>query len=222
MKRFFDEELQSLWHKIEEMGGKALEQMRLAVKALQVDDVELAGWIRTQDDELDRMEMEIDAQAIRYMSLRAPVAKELRKVVMAMNVAHEIERVGDEACNIAKRVQKLAHLTPVGHVPDDLQDLATGVEAMIEEALNAFRDGDTEKALKILRRDEYIDQIFKRLNKSVTQRTLEDPSRIPAAIEFLFAARSLERIGDHATNIAEEVVYIQRGQDIRHSPLKDM
>lgn len=218
MKRFFEKELHVLNKHITEMAHKALEQVKLAVQALEKRDFELAGWIRTQDDELDRIEMEIDAEAIRYISLRAPVARELRMVVTAMNIAHEIERIGDEASNIAKRAQKLAHLTPSKPVPADMRELAQKVVTMLEETFASFLEGDAEKAMSLRRRDKEIDDLHKRLSKAITQETVEQTETAPAAIELLFAARALERIGDHATNLAEEIVYIHRGEDVRHAP----
>lgn len=219
MKRFFEKELHVLKNHLTEVGHKSIEQVRLAISALENGDTELAAWIRTQDDEIDRLEMEIDAEAIRYISLRAPVAKELRMVVMAMNVGHEIERVGDEACNIAKRVQKLAHHLPGIPLPEDILVMGKMVDEMLEEAMEALLEGDAEKAISVCHRDPEVDKIHKRFNRAMTQRTIDDSSIAPIAIELLFVARSIERIGDHATNLAEEVVYIQRGEDIRHKPL---
>lgn len=219
MKRFFEQELHVLRRHLSQMAEKAIEQVRLSMSALEGGDVELAAWIRTQDDEIDRLEMEVDAEAIRYISLRAPVARELRMVVMGMNVGHEIERVGDEACNIAKRVQKLAHHVPAIEIPEDISLMGDCVERMLRNSLDALLEGDAEKAVAVCRRDEEVDRIHKRFNREMTKKTIENSNLAPAAIELLFVARSLERIGDHATNMAEEVVYIQRGRDIRHQPL---
>lgn len=219
MKRFFEKELHVLRAHLSEMGYKAAEQVCLAMQALENGDTELAAWIRTQDDQIDRLEMEIDAEAIRYISLRAPVAKELRMVVMAMNVGHEIERVGDEASNIAKRVQKLAQHVPGFPLPEDIRVMGKLVDEMLEEALAALLDGDAERAIQVCRKDAEVDRVHKRFNREMTQMTVDNSILAPAVIELLFVARSLERIGDHATNLAEEVVYIQRGEDIRHKPL---
>ncbi len=219
MKRFFEQELTTLRVYLSQMGAKAVDQVRMATQALHEGDTELAAWIRTQDDEIDRLEMEIDAEAIRYISLRGPLAKELRLVISAMNASHEIERIGDEACNIAKRVQKLAHCQPVENLPVEFAEMAEAVRAMVEDALDAFFEGSAEKALAVCHRDEEVDRMHKRFHKDITRRTISDSTIAPAAIELLFAGRSLERIGDHATNVAEDVLYLLRGEDVRHSSL---
>ena len=219
MKRFFEQELHVLRSHLSQMGQKAVEQVRLATRALNEGDTELAAWIRTQDDAIDRLEMEIDAEAIRYISLRGPVATELRLVISAMNAGHDIERIGDEATNIAKRVQKLAHYQPLESIPEEFALMAENVREMIEDALSAFFEGSSEKALAVCHRDEEVDKMHKRVHKDITRRTIHDSTIAAAAIELLFAARSLERIGDHATNVAEDVLYLLRGEDVRHSPL---
>src|SRR5690625_4625150 len=220
MKRFFEKELYVLRSHLLQMGQKSVEQVRLAVRALEEVDTKLAAWIRTQDDELDRLVMEIDAEAMRYISLRGPVASELRLVVTAMSAGHEIERMGDEATNIAKRAQKLAECQPVPPLPKEFGLMADRVRSMIEDALTSFFEGDAEKALEVCRQDEEVDEMHKQFNKEMTRRMVGDSSIAPAAIEPRFAARSLERIGDHATNLAEDVLYLPRGEDIRHRSLK--
>lgn len=219
MKRFFEKELSSLRGRLSEIGRKSVEQVRLAVRALMESDGELAAWVRTQDDDVDRLEMEIDAEAIRYVSLRAPIATELRLVLTAMNAAHEVERVGDEACNIAKRVQKLSPRSVDVGMLGDLEAMARMVAEMLEAALDAFFEGDADKALAVCRRDADVDKIHKRFAREMTRRTVSNAETAPMIIELLFIGRSLERIGDHATNIAEEVLYVHRGLDIRHTPL---
>lgn len=219
MKRFFEKELYVLRSHLMQMGQKAVEQVHLAMRALEEGDTDLAARVRKQDDELDRLEMEIDAEAIRYISLRGPVATELRLVVTAMSAGHEIERMGDEATNIAKRVQKLVLCQPVPSLPEEFSLMAERVRSMIEDGLTGFFEGDAEKALEVCRRDAKVDEMHKRFNQEMTRRMIEDSSIAPAVVELLFAARSLERIGDHATNLAEDVLYLLRGEDVRHSSL---
>jgi phosphate transport system protein len=172
--------------------------------------------VRAHDEELDRLEMKIDGEAFSYMSLRAPVARELHLVIVGMKAGGDLERVGDEATNIAKRVRKAGSPPPAGPISEDFGRMASLVLSLLRDALESLLQADTDKALAILARDEEIDQLNKRLCKSLTAYMVEKPERVPAALEFLFVSRSLERIGDHATNLAEEVVFLLRGKDIRH------
>ena len=138
MKRYFEKEMSVLRGHLSEMGHKSIEQVRQAHRALVEGNSELAAWIRAQDDEIDRLEMAVDAEAIRYLSLRAPVARELRVVLMGMNASHEFERVGDEASNIAKRVQKLARQEAMPPLLDELRQMGERVEKMLEMVLEDF------------------------------------------------------------------------------------
>lgn len=198
------------------MGQKAIEQVGLAMKALMEGDLELAARVRAQDDALDVLEMEIDAEATGYISLRAPVARELRLVVVGMNAGRDLERVGDEANSIAKRVKRISRPLPPGATRDEIGRMAGMVVVMLQDSMDAFLQGDDEKALDLSRRDEEVDRLEKKISKEITRTMMEDPAFIPIGLELLFVARSLERIADHATNIAEEVVYLLRGKDIRH------
>lgn len=221
MKRFFEKELQVLRSHLMQIGQKAIEQVQLSFQSLVQGDVELAARVRARDDELDDLEMRIDAEAIAYMSLRAPVAGELRLVVVGMKAGHDLERVGDEATNIAKRVKKLATPLPAGEIHDDLSRMAAMVLAMLRDALDSLLEADAERALAICSRDKEVDRLNKRICKTLTLRMTEQPEFLPVALELLFVSRSLERIGDHATNLAEEVIFLLRGKDIRHAPLSD-
>lgn len=217
MERFFDKELDTLRQNLIEMGDKAVQQVENAVCALTSHDVELAQKVRAGDDEIDQLEIAIDHEAIRFMSLRGPVAHDLRLVVVGMKASHDLERVGDEANNIAKRVVKVLGAEPPLKDYIDIPRLAEMVIGMLRSALQAFLEGDTAKALEICRQDESVDQINKQLYRELTGYILENPANTTRAIELMFVSKSLERIADHATNIAEEVIYLEKGRDIRHS-----
>lgn len=217
MKRFFDTELENFRSHLLLMGQRAIEQVRTAAKALIESDVRLAESVIAADDELDRLEIEIDDEAIRYMSLRAPVASELRLVIVGMKASHDLERVGDEATSIARRTLKLAaepQLKPYIDIPR-MTSLAV---SMLHDALDCFlAGGSEEKALDVIRRDVEVDRINKQLYRELTSYMVEKPETISRALELMFISKSLERIADHATNIAEEMVYLSKGKDIRHS-----
>lgn len=217
MKRFFEQELKVLRSHLVQMGQMAVEQVKAAVGALENHDAELAAKVRAGDDELDRLEMEIDAEATRYMSLRSPVGGDLRLLIVAIKAGHDLERVGDEAANIAKRVQKRAGPVPSNMLPTDLQQMSKMVLEMLQDALDALLQGDTEKALSVCRRDETVDELNKRVYRLLTAQMIDQPQIVPVALEWILSSKAIERIGDHATNVAEEVVFLLRGEDIRHS-----
>ena len=216
MKRFFDSELDALRSHLVQMGEKAIEQVRLAVRALVEADPDLARQVRAGDDVLDRLEVLIDEEGVRYMSLRNPVASDLRLVVVGMKAGHDLERVGDEANNIAKRAIRLASEPPLKPFVI-LPRMAATAQEMLRDALDCFLHHDNEKALAVIRRDQEVDDYHRELYRELSASMAERPETISRALELMFISKSLERIADHATNIAEEMVYLAKGEDIRHN-----
>jgi len=216
MKRFFDSELESFRSNLMVMGETAASQVRLAVKALVEGDASLADQVIAADDEIDQLEVKIDEEAMRYMNLRAPVATELRLVIVGMKASHDLERVGDEATSIAKRAVRLSAEPPLKPYVD-IPRMANIALEMLRDALDCFLNGDTEKALAICRRDAEVDQINKQLYRELSSFMIEKPGTISRALELMFISKSLERIADHATNIAEEMIYLAKGKDVRHT-----
>ena len=216
MKRFFDNELESLRTKLLQMGDRAIEQTRLAVRALAEADLAVADKVIAADDEIDRLEVQIDDEAIRYMTLRGPVASELRLVVVGMKASHDLERVGDEATNIARRARRLA-IEPRIELYSDIPRMANIALEMLRDALDCFVHEDEQKALAVIRRDPEVDNINRLVYRRLTSYMIEKPDTIARALEIMFISKSLERIADHATNIAEEMIYLARGKDVRHS-----
>jgi len=216
MKRFFDVELESFRSHLMLMGEKSIEQVRLALKALVDSDVSLADQVIAADDEIDKLEMSIDEEAIRYMNLRAPIATELRVLIVGMKASHDLERVGDEATSIAKRAVKLAAEPPLKPYVDIPRMTGMALE-MLREALECFIHADTEKAMAVVRRDSEVDMINKQLYRELTSFMVEKPNTISRALELMFISKSIERIADHAKNIAEEMIFLAHARDIRHS-----
>jgi phosphate transport system protein len=215
MKRFFDTELETFRSHLMLMGELSIRQVRDSLKALVEADATLAKRVIDADDEIDRLEMEIDDEAIRYMNLRSPVATELRLVIVGMKASHDLERVGDECTTIAKRAIRLAaepQLKPYVDIPR----MAEIAIEMLRDALDCFLHGDTEKALAVVRRDAEVDSINKQLYRELSSYMIENPSTTTRALELMFISKSLERIADHACNIAEEMVFLAKAQDIRH------
>ena len=216
MKRFFDAELESLRTHLLQMGDRSIEQTRLSLRALMEADISLADKVISTDDEIDKLEVQIDDEAIRYMTLRGPVASELRVVIVGMKASHDLERVGDEATNIARRARKLA-IEPRLELYVDIPRMANIALEMLRDSLDCFVHDDEHKALAVIRRDPEVDNLNRLVYRRLTSFMLEKPDTIARALELMFISKSIERIADHATNIAEEMIYLAKGKDVRHS-----
>jgi phosphate transport system protein len=215
MKRFFDAELDTFRSQLILMGEKSIEQVRSALKALVDGDASLADQVIAADDEIDDLEVKIDEEAMRYMNLRAPIATELRLVIVGMKASHDLERVGDEASNIAKRAVRLAAEPPLKPYID-IPRMANIALEMLRDALDCFLQNDELKAIAVVKRDSEVDALNKQLYRELTSFMIEKPGTISRAIELMFISKSIERIADHATNIAEEMVFLANARDIRH------
>lgn len=216
MKRFFDTELETFRSHLIMMGEKSMDQVRLALRALVEGNISLADQVIAADDVIDQLEISIDDEAIRYMNLRSPVATELRLVIVGMKASHDLERVGDEATSIAKRAIKLAAEPPLKPYVD-IPRMANIALEMLRDSLDCFLNADADKAVGVVRRDAEVDLINKQLYRELTSFMIERPGTISRALELMFISKSIERIADHATNIAEEMVFLAQARDIRHS-----
>jgi phosphate transport system protein len=214
--REFDRELRTLRDKLLAMGGRAEEQIGRAVQALIKRDDTLAQEVIADDEAIDQAEIGIDELAFLILARRQPVASDLRFVMLALKVVTDLERIGDLAVNIAKRVRDLSRFPP-SPMQDRIELLATRVLGALQMALDAFVHADAERAEKVIEGDRDIDA----LNMHVIADVISggDPDDINAvarALALSSVSRYLERIGDHATNIAEMVIYFVRGRDVRH------
>ena len=216
MKRFFDAELETFRSQLILMGETAIEQVRTAIQALVEAKTGLAEQVIAADDKLDRLEVEIDNEAVRYMNLRAPIASELRLVIVGMKASHDLERVGDEATSIAKRAIKLSAEPPLKPYIDIPRMVSMALE-MLRDALDCFLQVDEAKAVAVCKRDAEVDDLNRQLYRELTSFMIERPETISRAIELMFISKSIERIADHATNIAEEMIYLSQGKDVWHT-----
>ncbi len=216
MKRFFDSELESFRSHLLFMGEKSIEQVRRSIKALIDGNPTLADQVIAADDEIDELEIKIDEEAMRYMSLRSPVATELRLVIVGMKASHDLERVGDEATSIAKRAHKLSAEPPLKPYID-IPRMANIALEMLRDSLDCFLQNDEAKAVAVIKRDSEVDDINRQLYRELSSYMIEKPGTISRALELMFISKSIERIADHATNIAEEMVFLANARDIRHS-----
>jgi phosphate transport system protein len=207
----FDNEISQLRGLIAEMGGLAEVAIRDSVLALVRHDEDLAQDVVANDARLDALEAEVDRLAVRVIALRAPMADDLRDVIAALKISGVIERIGDYAKNIAKRVGHMegrAKIEPLTLVPA-MADIAQG---MVRDVLNAYGARDAELAVEVIRRDENLDNFYNSIFRNLVAHMMENPATISSAAQLLFVARNLERIGDHATNVAEMVYYAATGQ----------
>jgi phosphate transport system protein len=210
-----DKELTELKEKLLTMASHASIAVRNAVKALVDRDDDLARKVKEDDDILDRYEMEVDELSIVLLS-RAPLATDLRLITMAMKISRDLERVGDEATTIARRSIELStepQLKPYVDIPR----MAGITLEMLKDALDAFVNQDSEKARAVIPRDKEVDAINKQLHRELASFMVEKPSTISRCLHLMAISKSLERIGDHAANIAEDVVFLYEAKDIRHS-----
>ena len=206
----FDTQLEDLRHAIVKMGGMAETQVAGAVEALVKRDTEAAVRLIQMDREVDRLEHMIDKTAVRLIALRQPMAVDLREVVSALKISGALERIGDYACNIAQRARSLAQL-PTVQPARVVPRMAALVQAEIKGALDAYVHHDAERALEVWRSDEEVDEMYTSLFRELLTYMMEDPRNITSCTHLLFVARNIERIGDHATNIAEYVYYLVTG-----------
>jgi phosphate transport system protein len=206
----FDEDITRLRGLIAEMGGLAEVAVGEAIDALVRHDETLAAEIVARDKKLDALEIEIDKLAIRVLALRAPMADDLREVIAALKIAGVLERIGDYAKNIAKRVGKIqgsSKFEPLTLIPA-MGDIA---REMVHDVMTAFAARDPEAAAEIMLRDDKVDNFYDSIFRNLVSHMMENPSMISSAAQLLFVARNLERIGDHATNVAEMVHYAATG-----------
>ena len=208
--RSYEEELKRLRDMIVRMGGLAERQVADATEALVRRDTELAAEVVRRDAELDAMERQVDGFCVRLLALRQPVASDLRLIIAALKIAHDLERIGDYARNAAKRSIVLAEQPAIGSL-NGFQRMARLVQENLKGAIDALVHDDAEKADEIWAADEPVDDIYNGIFREMLTFMMEDPRNITAATHLLFVAKNLERIGDHATNIAETVHFAVRG-----------
>lgn len=214
MSVHFDQEVDRLREKLLAMAGHAEASVARAMQALVQRNYELAEQVEKDDHIIDRHELEIDDLAVKLLA-KAPLASDLRLITVAMKISHDLERVGDEATKISRRARDLneePQLKPYIDLPR-MADLAL---QMLKQGLRSFVNKDTRSAREVIPRDKEVDGINKQLHRELVSFMLENPNTITRSLNLMVIAKSLERIADHAKNIAEEVVFLFEGRDIRH------
>jgi phosphate transport system protein len=218
MENHFEMGLDALRQKLLTMASHAETAVNRAVQALVQRDAGLAQRVKEDDRVIDHFEVEIDEFAIQLLT-KAPLATNLRLVTVAMKISQNLERIGDEATKIAKRARDLSQEPPI-KLNLDLPRIATLALEMLKASLDAFVNKESAAARAVIPRDKEVDALNKQIHNTLVQHMEENPETIGRCLHWMVASKSLERIADHATNVAEDVVYLCEAQDIRHTGVK--
>jgi phosphate transport system protein len=213
--RHFQEELEQLKTRLLEMGGLAEEQVRLAMQGLVERDRELLDRVLTRDGPVNALHIEIDQRCFTLLALYQPMAVDLRAIVAAVKINTDLERVGDLAINIGEAALRYTVHAPVKRLID-IPKMAMIAQSMLRDALDAFVRRDTELAQGVLNEDDELDALKTQIFRELLTYMLQDPTTIEPALDLILISRHLERIGDHATNVAEDVIFMVSARDVRH------
>ena len=213
----FDEALSALRNNVLMMAGLAERSLGRAIRGLLQRDDNLCANAIADDEEIDQLEKQIDKDGVDVLLRFQPVASDLRRVVAAMKLSPNIERVADQASNIARRARKLNQHPPLPEV-ELIGPIQAHAVSMFKESMDAFVREDVDLARAVIARDNELDQLNKLANRRLTERMAQGPEQLRGYLNLIFISRSLERVGDHATNIAEDAVYAAAAEDIRHQP----
>ena len=216
----FDGELEDIRTMLMEMGGKVEQQLKDAITSVAGVDSALAERVIERESHVDEMELDIDEACMLIIARRQPAAPDLRRGMMVSKAVNDLERIGDEAKKIASHAIILAEQDAPSKGYTEVRHLGKGVSNILANALDAFARFDVEAALKTLKDDHQIDLEYKTALRELVTYMMEDPRSISRVINILWVVRSLERIGDHAKNLCEQIVFVVKGQDIRHSELR--
>ena len=217
MSQFWEQHLADIREQLLLMSGLTERNLSLAMRALVERDDKLCATVEAEDTPIDQLEIHIDEMVITYMATHGPIARDCRLMLAASKISSNLERIADQAVKIARRARELNHeplLKPLIDIPL-MADLA---QEMLRDSITAFVDGNNELAVEIIARDRSVDDINKQLARELTSYMIESPKTITRALNLITVAQAIERVADHATNIAEEVFYLNRGEDIRHEP----
>ncbi len=208
----FDRDLEGIQAQIMKMGGLVEGAIRESALSLDTRDEELAEKVRAADKAIDALEELINEEAARVIALRAPTARDLRLVLTVIKISANLERIGDYGKNMAKRTSVLSQMAPVSDSTGALRRMAREVELMLKDALDAYVQRDAELATSVIMRDEDVDQMYNALFREFLTFMMEDPRNISACMHLHFIAKNVERMGDHVTSIAEQVIYLVTGE----------
>jgi phosphate transport system protein len=222
ISRRFNEDLEKVRNQVLQMGGFVEQQLHKAITALVEGDSQLGESVATDDYKVNGMEVSIDEECSRILALRAPAAGDLRVIVAIIKTITDLERIGDEGEKIGYIASQLATMERPADKYREVKHLGRQVAQMVHDALDAFARMDSQAALKTAQEDRMVDEEYEAIHRQCITFMMEDPRSIRRALEIMWIVRALERIGDHAKNICEYVIYMVHGKDIRHTSLEDV
>lgn len=215
MERYFEEELKELKEKILYMGDIAGTMIDVAVSSLNKKEANMIDMIYEKEKEVNKLHIDIDEICLHIIALRQPIAIDLRFIMAAVKINSDLERIGDQAVNIAENSLKLHEISGLKSMPD-MDNMANISQKMLHDSLKAFINRDVELARSVVLTDDKVDNLKSKIFNDLKELMKKDPSMVFSSLDFILIARNLERIGDHATNIAEDVIFMVLGKDIRH------
>jgi phosphate transport system protein len=218
----YNDELESLRNEVLRMGGLVEQHLDTAIDAIISGDSEVGLRIAKEDYKVNQLEVAIDEECARLLATRSPAASDLRLIMAVVKTITDLERVGDEARRIAYLAVQLADGRPAQEQYRELRDLGEHVQEMLHNALDAFSRLDVEDAFRVLEEDKLVDEEYDRLTRQCISLMMEDSKNIKRFMDVSWVARALERIGDHAKNVCEYVIYLVHGRDIRHTELEQV
>ncbi len=218
--KHYEHQLRDLKDRLLLMSHKAEEMISDSIRSLVERRPTLADQVISRDDEIDKLEIEVDDLCYEILALEQPVARDLRFIATAMKIVKDIERIGDIAVNIGERAMELIQEPELKRLVD-LPMMADAAQKILKESLDAFVNSDADLAERVIFNDNVLDDLYEQIFRELLTYMLEDPRSISRAIKLIFIAKALERVGDHSANIAEMVVFLVKGQDIRHGTRLD-
>ena len=222
ISRQFNQELEEVRSQVLHMGGVVEEQLSNALKVLVSGDESMAREVTTADATVNALEVDIDEECTRIVALRQPAASDLRLVMTVVKTINELERIGDEAKRIAKMSSNELEGILTEKMRTELTFMGALVRDMLRQVLDGFARADVDTAVEVVKADKLVDKRYKKIVKQLIQQMVDDPDSVPSVINVLWAVRSLERLGDRCQNIAEHIIYMALGTDIRHVKLDDV
>jgi phosphate transport system protein len=217
MSQFWEQQLNEIRENLLLMSSLTERNLGLAMRALEQRDDALCDTVEAEDNQIDDLEIHIDELVITYMATHGPIAKDCRLMLTASKISNNLERIADQATKIARRAREL-NTEPLLKPLIDIPLMAETAQEMLRDSITAYVDGDVDLAIEIIARDKSVDAINKQLARELTSYMIESPKTITRALNLMTIAKAIERVADHCTNIAEEVVYLYRGKDVRHDP----
>lgn len=215
MKKHYPEQLAELRERVLRMGGLVEQMTRRVIQALVERNIGILAEVQGMETQVNQLHIDIDEACIELIALRQPAAVDLRFITAAMKINADMERIGDQAINIVERAEVLLTVPPLKPLID-IPRMADIAQEMLKASLDAFVNGDDALALETIRRDDDVDQLKDQIFRELLTFMMSDPTTIPRAMELILVSRHLERIGDHATNICEDVIFMVKGKDVRH------